>query len=92
MNLCVLGVVLIMLGELREIHSKEMLNMLEVTKIVLLRSILMILIHLNGVQYMFNIDKLTQSLFSDSIDYGVQDPRTSYINLVQMNTRIIERN
>ena len=52
----------------------------------------MILIHLNGVQYMFNIDKLTQSLFSDSIDYGVQDPRTSYINLVQMNTRIIERN
>ena len=92
MNLCVLGVVLIMLGELREIHSKEMLNMLGVTKIVLLRSILMILIHLNGVQYMFNIDKLTQSIFSDNIDYGVQDPRTSYINLVQMNTRIIERN
>ena len=38
---------------------------------------------------MFNIAKLTPSLFSDSDD--VHDPRTSHINLVQMNTRIIDR-
>ena len=50
-------------------------------------------IHLNeynGVQHMF-IVKLTPSLFSDSIAEDVQDPRTSCINLVQMNTRIIDR-
>ena len=49
-------------------------------------------IHLNecnGVQHMFNIAKLTPSLFSDSLADDVQDPRTSRINLVQMNTRII---
>ena len=46
-------------------------------------------IHLNecnGVQHMFNIAKLTPSLFSDSIADEAQDP-----NLVQMNTRIIDR-
>ena len=51
-------------------------------------------IHLNecnGVQVMFNIAKLTPSLFFDSIVDDVQDPRTSRINLVQMNTRIIYR-
>ena len=50
-------------------------------------------IHLNecnGVQHMFNIAKLTPSLFSDSIADDVQDPRTSRINLVQMNTRITD--
>ena len=40
---------------------------------------------------MFNITKLTPSLFSDSITDDVQDLRTSSINLVQMNIRIIDR-
>ena len=52
-------------------------------------------IHLNecnGVQHMFNIAILSPpSLFSDSIVDDIQDPRTSRINLVQMNTRIIDR-
>ena len=51
-------------------------------------------IHLNecnGVQHMFNIAKLTPSLFSDSVADDVQDPRMSHINLVQINTRIIDR-
>ena len=39
---------------------------------------------------MFNIAKLTPSLFSDSIADDVQDPRTSRINLVHMNTRITD--
>ena len=39
---------------------------------------------------MFHISKLTQSLFSDSIVDGLQDPRTSHMNLVQMNTKIID--
>ena len=50
-------------------------------------------IHLNecnGVQHMFNITKLTPSLFSDSTVDDVQDLRTSRTNLVQMNTRIID--
>ena len=38
---------------------------------------------------MFDITKLPPSLLSDSIVDDVQNPRTSYINLVQMNTRII---
>ena len=45
-------------------------------------------IHLNecsGVQHMFNIAKLTPSLFSDSIVDDVQDP-----NLIQINTRTID--
>ena len=40
---------------------------------------------------MFNINKLTPSPFSDSIPVDVWDLRTSRINLVQMNTRIIDR-
>ena len=40
---------------------------------------------------MFNITKLTASLFPDSIVDDVQDLGTSRINLVQMNTRIIDR-
>ena len=51
-------------------------------------------IHLNecnGVQHMFNIAKLAPSLLSDSIVDDLHDPRTSRINLVQMNTRIIDR-
>ena len=40
---------------------------------------------------MFNITKLAPSLFSDSITDDVQDLRTSRINLVQMNIRIIDR-
>ena len=39
---------------------------------------------------MFNITKLTLSLFSDSIVDDVHDPRTSGINSVQMSTRIID--
>ena len=39
---------------------------------------------------MFNFAKLTPALFSDSIVDGVQDPKTSRINLVQINTRIID--
>ena len=37
-----------------------------------------------------DIAKLTPSLFSDSIVDDVQDQRTSRVNLVQMNTRIID--
>ena len=51
-------------------------------------------IHLNecnDVPHMFNIAKFSPSLFSDSIVDDVHDPRTSRINLVQMNTRIIDR-
>ena len=51
-------------------------------------------IHLNecnGVQHMFNMTKLTPSLFSDSIVDDAHDPRTSRINSVQMDTRIIDR-
>ena len=40
---------------------------------------------------MFNSTKLTPSLFSDSIVDDVQDLRTSRINLVHLNTRIIDR-
>ena len=40
---------------------------------------------------MFNIAKLTPSLFFDSIVDDVQDPKTSRINLVQINTRMIYR-
>ena len=40
---------------------------------------------------MFNITKLTPSLFSDSIVDNVQDLRTSRIDLAQMNPRIIDR-
>ena len=50
-------------------------------------------IHLNecnDVQYMFNIAKLTPSLFFDSTVDDVQDPRMYHINLLQMNTRIID--
>ena len=39
---------------------------------------------------MFNIAKLTPSLFSDSTVDNVQDPRTSRTNLVQMITRTID--
>ena len=51
-------------------------------------------IHLNecnGIQHMFNTTKLAPSLFSYSITDDVQDLRTSRINLVQMNIRIIDR-
>ena len=41
--------------------------------------------------FMFNIAKLTSSLFSDSIIDDVQETITSRINLVQANTRIINR-
>ena len=41
--------------------------------------------------FMFNIAKLTSSLFSDSIIDDVQETITSRINLVQTNTRIINR-
>ena len=50
-------------------------------------------IHLNecnGVHHMFNITKLTLSLFSDTIVDEVQVLRKSRINLVQINT-IIDR-
>ena len=40
---------------------------------------------------MFNSTKLTPSLFSDSTVDDVQDLRTSRINLVHLNTRIIDR-
>ena len=91
MNLRLLGAVLIMLGKLRGLYSNEMLNMLGVTKIVLLINIYLKDLNLfNGIQHMFHISKLTQSLFSDSIVDGLQDPRTSHINLVQMNTKIID--
>ena len=39
---------------------------------------------------MFNFAKLAHSLFSNSIFDGMQGPRTSCINLVQMNTSIID--
>ena len=40
---------------------------------------------------MFNIANLTPLLFSDSLVNEVHDRRTSHINLVQMNKRIIDR-
>ena len=40
---------------------------------------------------MFNITKITPTLFCDSIADDIQYLRTSRINLVQMNTRIIDR-
>ena len=40
---------------------------------------------------MLIIAKLTLPLFSDSSVDDAHDPRTSRINLVQMNTRIIDR-
>ena len=72
MNLRAADAVLITLGKLR-----KMLSMLEMTKSV-------VNIHLNecnGVQHVFNIAKLTPSLFFDSIVDDVNDPRTC-INLV----------
>ena len=39
---------------------------------------------------MFNIAKLTPSLFSDSVVDDIQNLTASHINLVQMNTRIID--
>ena len=50
-------------------------------------------IHLNecnSLQHMFNITKLTPSLFSDISVDDVQDLRTYHITLVQMNTKIID--
>ena len=45
----------------------------------------------NGVQYMFDIGKLAPSLFTNNlIDYEL-DLRSTRINLVQMNTQIIDR-
>ena len=51
--------------------------------------------HLNdchGVQHIFNMNRIAPSLFSDidNVD-DAQDIRASYINLVQHNTRIIDR-
>ena len=43
----------------------------------------------NGIQHMFNIAKLALSLLSDSTVDDVQDPRSSCINLKQMNSRLI---
>ena len=39
---------------------------------------------------MFNFAKLAHSLFPDSIFDDIQGPRTSCINLVQMNTSVID--
>ena len=50
--------------------------------------------HLNeciGVQHMFEIGKLTPSLLTNNIIDDEFDLRSSRINLVQMNTRIIDR-
>ena len=50
--------------------------------------------HLNeniGVQHMFEIGKLTPSLLINNIIDDEFDLRSSRVNLVQMNTRIIDR-
>ena len=50
--------------------------------------------HLNeciGVQHMFKIDKLAPSLLTNNIIDDEFDLRSSHVNLVQMNTRIIDR-
>ena len=44
----------------------------------------------NGVQHMFDTPKLTLSLCSDSTVDDIQEPRTSFINYIQMNTTIID--
>ena len=66
---------------------KDVLNMPGMTKIALFN-------HLKGcigVQHMFEIGKLTPSLLTNNIiDYEF-DLRSSRVNLVQMNTRIIDR-
>ena len=57
----------------------------------ILDSIVMELIwQCNGVQHMFDTPKLTLSLCSDSTVDDIQEPRISFINYVQMNTRIID--
>ena len=50
--------------------------------------------HLNefiGVQHMFEIGKLTPLLLTNNIIDDEFDLRSSRVNLVQMNTRIIDR-
>ena len=50
--------------------------------------------HLNecvGVQHMFEIGKLTPSLLTNNIIDDEFDLRSCHVNLVQMNTRIIDR-
>ena len=50
--------------------------------------------HLNeciGVPIMFEIGKLTPSLLTNNVIDDEFDLRSSHINLVQMNTRIIDR-
>ena len=45
----------------------------------------------NGVQRMFDIGKLAPSLFTNNLIDHELDLRSTGINLVQMNTQIIDR-
>ena len=55
------------------------------------KQILINLNKFNGVQHIFDLAKLTASLISDRIVDDVQEPRTYHINLVQINTKVIDR-
>ena len=46
----------------------------------------------NGVQHMFDIGILTPSLFTNNFTDHELDLRSTRLNLVQMNTQIIDRN
>ena len=74
MNFCVADAVLITLGKPRKKIEHAWNDKYSVANIHLNEC--------NGVQHMFNIAKLTPSLFFDTIVDDVNDPRTSRINLV----------
>ena len=84
LNLFVLDVMPTMLAKLEELYMKDVLIVPAMTKIALCLTILM------NVQ-VFNIAKLTPSLLTNNILDDEFDLRSSRVNLVQMNTRIIDR-
>ena len=82
MNLFVLNVMSTMLAKPKELYMKDVMNMAGMTKIYVFN-------HLNeciGVQHMFEIGKLTPSLFTNNIIDDEFDLKSSRVNLVRMNT------
>ena len=79
----------IILEKQRELCLKEVKNILRKTK----NSVAFNHLTIHGVQHIFNMNRIAPSLFSDiDIVDDAQNIRASYINLVQQNTRIIDRN
>ena len=87
MNLCVLGCSAIYVGKLnRSLFERDAEHAWS-------DKVSVVNIHINecnGFHHTFNITKLSPSLVSNVIVYEIQDPRVPCINLVQMNTRIID--